>query len=188
MDLKDVKDHLELVEEQMKDAITHLISELGKIRAGKADPTMLKGIKVDYYGNPTPLNQVANVSTPDARTIAIQPWDKSTIPLIEKAILNANIGFNPDNNGEVVRVNVPPLTEERRRDLVKQAKNEGENARISIRNARRDANEEFKAMEKEGLSEDMRRGAEDDVQKLTDKYGKIIDEQLSEKEKDIMKV
>lgn len=188
MDRQDTNQHLKEIEKQMADALEHLKNELVKIRAGKADPSMLKSVKVDYYGNLTPLNQVANLTASDAHTIAIQPWDKSTIPLIEKAILNANIGFNPDNNGEVVRVNVPPLTEERRKDLVKQAKNEGENARISLRNSRRDANEALKKMEKDGLSEDLRHDAESEVQKLTDKYNKLIDEQLDNKEKDIMKI
>ncbi len=188
MDRQDTQKQLKEVEKHMRDALEHLQKELGKIRAGKADPAMLKSVKVDYYGSLTPLNQVANVTASDAHTIAIQPWDKSTIPLIEKAILNANLGFNPDNNGEVVRVNVPPLTEERRKDLVKQAKGEGENARVSLRNARRDANDAFKKMEKDGLSEDLRRDAEDEVQKLTDKYNKLIDEQLSQKEEDIMKI
>ncbi len=188
MDIQDTKKQLQEVEVYMKGALEHLQNELGKIRAGKADPAMLKSVKVDYYGNLSPLNQVANVTSPDAHTIAIQPWDKSTIPLIEKAIMEANLGFNPDNNGEVVRVNVPPLTAERRKELVKQAKSEGENARISLRNARRDANEAFKKMEKDGLSEDLRRDAEDAVQKLTDKYNKLVDGQLAEKEKDIMKI
>ncbi|PVX52061.1 ribosome recycling factor [Balneicella halophila] len=188
MDRQDTKRHLEEVKNAMSEAVEHLKNELVKIRAGKADPSMLKGVKVDYYGNLTPLNQVANIIASDAHTIAIQPWDKSTIPLIEKAILNANLGFNPDNNGEVVRVNVPPLTEERRKELVKQAKNEGENTRISIRNSRRDANEELKKMEKDGLSEDLRHDAEDDVQKLTDDFNKKIDELLDQKEKDIMKI
>lgn len=188
MDRQDTNRHLKEVETSMKDALEHLENELVKIRAGKADPSMLKSVKVDYYGSLTPLNQVANVTASDAHTIAIQPWDKNTIPLIEKAIMNANLGFNPDNNGEVVRVNVPPLTEERRKDLVKQAKNEGENARISLRNSRRDANDELKKMEKDGLSEDLRHDAEDEVQKLTDKYNKLIDEQLVQKEKDIMKI
>lgn len=188
MDRQDIELQLEEVKEQMLATVEHLKNELVKIRAGKADSSMLKSVKVDYYGNLTPLHQVANLSVPDAHTIAIQPWDKATIPLIEKAIINANLGFNPDNNGEVVRVNVPPLTEERRRDLVKQAKAEGENARVSLRNARRDANEAFKKMEKEGLSEDLRRDAEAEVQNLTDSYNKKVDVYLAEKEKDIMKV
>lgn len=188
MDRQDTKRLLNEVEQHMKDALAHLEDALAKIRAGKADPAMLKGVKVDYYGNLTPLNQVANVTASDAHTIAIQPWDKSTIPLIEKAILNANLGFNPDNNGEVVRVNVPPLTAERRKDLVKQAKGEGEDCRISLRNSRKSANDELKKMEKDGLSEDLRHDAEDDVQKLTDKYNKLIDSQLAQKEEDIMKI
>lgn len=188
MDRQDTSHQLKEVEKCMIDALDHLKKELVKIRAGKADPSMLNSVKVDYYGNLTPLNQVANITASDAHTIAIQPWDKTTIPLIEKAIINSNLGFNPDNNGEVVRVNVPPLTEERRKDLVKQAKQEGENARISLRNTRRDANEELKKMEKDGLSEDLRRDAEDEVQKLTNKYNKNIDDELTEKEKDIMKI
>lgn len=188
MDRQDIEIHLEEVKERMEETLLHLETELSKIRAGKADPAMLKSVKVDYYGSITPLNQVANVSASDAHTIAIQPWDKSTIPLIEKAIINANLGFNPDNNGEVVRVNVPPLTEERRRDLVKQTKSEGENARISLRNTRRDANETFKKLEKEGLSEDLRHDAETQVQDLTNSFSKKIDESLASKEEDIMKI
>lgn len=188
MDIQNVKAEMKSVETKMKDALEHLERELLKIRAGRADGAMLKGVMVDYYGNLTPLHQVANVTAPDAHTIAIQPWEKSLIPTIEKAIMTANLGFNPDNNGEVVRVNVPPLTEERRRDLVKQTKVAGENAKISIRNARRDSNEELKKMEKEGLSEDMRRSAENEVQELTDKYNKLVETELEKKEVDIMTV
>lgn len=186
MDIQNVRTEMKSVEIKMKGALEHLERELSKIRAGRADGSMLKGIMVDYYGNSTPLHQVANITAPDAHTIAIQPWEKSLISPIEKAIMNANLGFNPDNNGEVVRVNVPPLTEERRRDLVKQTKGAGENAKISIRNARRDSNEELKKMEKEGLSEDMRRTAETEVQELTDKYNKLVDMELDKKEQDIM--
>ncbi len=177
---------LEMAQEKMDNSINHLEHELIKIRAGKANPGMLEGVMVDYYGSMTPLQQVANVNTPDPRTIAIQPWEKSMIQPIEKAIMAANLGFNPENNGELVRINVPPLTEERRKDLVKQAKKEAEDARISIRNVRRDSNEELKKMKKDGLAEDIEKDAEAEVQKLTDKYSKIIDDLIAKKEKDIL--
>ncbi len=177
---------LEMAQEKMNNSINHLEHELIKIRAGKANPGMLEGVMVDYYGSMTPLQQVANVNTPDPRTIAIQPWEKSMIQPIEKAIMAANLGFNPENNGELVRINVPPLTEERRKDLVKQAKKEAEDARISIRNVRRDSNEELKKMKKDGLAEDIEKDAEAEVQKLTDKYSKIIDDLIAKKEKDIL--
>ncbi len=184
----DVQILIESTEEKMQKALDHLDRELGKIRAGKANPKMLDGIMVDYYGSMTPLQQVASVNTPDPRTIAIQPWEKGMIGPIEKAIMNANIGLNPDNNGELIRINVPPLTEERRHMLVKQVKKECEDARISIRNVRRDANDELKKFKKEGLAEDTEKDAEDQVQKLTDKYIKIVEEMLENKEKDILKV
>jgi len=174
--------------EKMEKALKHLSSELSKLRAGKASPAMLDGILVNYYGSPTPLQQVASINTPDARTIVIQPWEKKVIDAIEKAIFAANIGMTPTNNGEVVRLNVPPLTEDRRKGLVKQVKVEGENAKISIRNARRDAIEEFKKMLKRGLPEDMEKDAEENMQKLTDKYYKKVDEVLSKKETEIMTV
>ncbi len=179
---------LEMAQEKMDKAITHLEHELIKIRAGKASPGMLDGVMVDYYGSMTPLQQVANVNTPDPRTIAIQPWEKAMIQPIEKAIMVANLGFNPENNGEIVRINVPPLTEERRKDLVKQAKKEAEDARISIRNVRRDSNEELKKMKKDGLAEDIEKDAETEVQKLTDKYSNIVDEHIAKKEKDILTI
>eukprot|EP01155_Anaeramoeba_flamelloides_P021894 Anaeramoba_flamelloidesa593773_10.p1 GENE.a593773_10~~a593773_10.p1 ORF type:complete len:188 (-),score=19.44 a593773_10:16-579(-) len=179
---------LEMAQEKMDKAISHLEHELVKIRAGKASPGMLDGVMVDYYGSMTPLQQVANVNTPDPRTIAIQPWEKAMIQPIEKAIMVANLGFNPENNGEVVRINVPPLTEERRKDLVKQAKKEAEDARISIRNVRRDSNEELKKMKKDGLGEDIEKDAEAEVQKLTDQYSKIVDEHIAKKEKDILTI
>ena len=174
--------------EKMEKALKHLSGELVKLRAGKANPSMLDGIMVDYYGTPTPLQQVASVNTPDARSIVIQPWEKKVIAAIEKAIFAANIGLTPSNNGEVVRLNIPPLTEDRRKGLVKQVKSEGENAKISIRNARRDAIEEFKKMEKNGLPEDMRKDAEENMQKLTDKYYKKVEEILAKKEAEIMTV
>jgi len=174
--------------EKMEKALKHLSVELVKLRAGKANPSMLDGIMVNYYGTPTPLQQVASVNTPDARSIVIQPWEKKVIDAIEKAIFAANIGLTPSNNGEVVRLTIPPLTEDRRKGLVKQVKSEGENAKISIRNARREAIEEFKKMEKNGLPEDMRKDAEENMQKLTDKFYKKVEEILAKKEADIMTV
>jgi ribosome recycling factor len=179
---------LEDTRNKMEKSISHLENELVKIRAGKANPHMLDGIMVNYYGVQTPLNQVSNIGTPDPRLLVIQPWDRSIIETIEKAIMQANIGLNPVNNGEVIRINVPPLTEERRKDLVKQVKNEGENTKIGIRTARRDANEELKKMKKEGLAEDEEKIAQDEVQKLTDEYTEKIDMILEAKEKDIMTV
>jgi len=184
----DVQILIESTEENMQKAIDHLDRELGKIRAGKANPRMLDGVMVEYYGTMTPLQQVASINTPDPRTIAIQPWEKGMIQPIEKAIMNANLGLNPDNNGDIVRINVPPLTEERRQDLVKQVKKEGEEARISIRNARRETNDELKKLKKDGLPEDMEKDAEEKVQKLTDKFTKKVEELLEKKEKDIMTV
>lgn len=174
--------------EKMDLAIAHLEKELLHIRAGKANPAMIDSVHVDYYGSLTPLNQVANISTPDPRTIAIQPWEKKMIPVIEKAIMAANLGFNPDNNGEVIRINIPPLTEERRKGLVKQAFKEGENAKISIRASRKSANEELKKLLKEGLPEDMEKDAEKEVQDYTDEFVKKIDTLVSAKEKDIMTI
>lgn len=174
--------------ERMELAISHLEKELLHIRAGKANPAMLDSVHVDYYGSMTPLNQVSNISTPDPRTIAVQPWEKKMIPVIEKAIMAANLGFNPDNNGEVIRINIPPLTEERRKGLVKQAYKEGENAKISIRTARKNANEELKKLLKEGLPEDMEKDAEKEVQSYTDDFVKKIDILVSAKEKDIMTI
>lgn len=174
--------------EKMEKALKHLSAELLKLRAGKASPAMLDGILVNYYGTPTPLQQVANINTPDARSIVIQPWEKKVIGAIEKAIFAANIGLTPSNNGEQVRLNIPPLTEDRRKGLVKLTKSEGENAKISIRNARRDAIEEFKKLVKNGLPEDMEKDAEDHIQKMTDKYYRKVDEILARKEAEIMTV
>lgn len=179
---------LDMAEDAMKSSIEHLQKELGKIRAGKAHPSMLEGIMVDYYGSQTPLSQVSNVNTPDARTISIQPWEKTMLEPIEKAIMMANLGLNPQNNGELIMINVPPLTEERRRDLVKQTKTEGEHARVSIRTARKDANDEIKRLQKDAISEDLAKDAEDKVQKLTDKHTQMVEEFLIKKEADIMKV
>ena len=179
---------LDVAEEKMQDSIKHLEKTLSKIRAGKANPSMLSGLSVDYYGTDTPLSQVANIGTSDARTIVIQPWEKAMIAPIEKAIMVANLGFNPDNNGEVIRINIPMLTEERRTNLVKQVKNEGEDAKISIRNSRRDANDEFKQMKNDGLSEDIAKRSEDEVQKLTDKYYEKVESLIDTKEEDIMTI
>jgi len=179
---------IEHCNEKMRAAIRHLEKELVHIRAGKASPAMLEGLHVDYYGTLTPLNQVSNISTPDARTIAVQPWEKSMIPVIEKAIRNANLGFNPDNNGEIIRINIPPLTEERRKQLVKQAGQEGETAKVSIRLARKDSNESLKKLLKDGLSEDIEKDAETEIQKLTDSFVKKIDILVEAKEKDIMTI
>ena len=185
---EEIKMQLELTEEGMQNSLTHLNNELVKIRAGKASVHMLDGIYVDYYGSNTPLNQVANVNTPDPKMVVVQPWEKAMIEPIEKAIMKANIGINPTNDGEIIRLNIPPLTEERRISLVKQVKNEGENSKISIRNIRREANDEFKDMKKNGLSEDLEKDAEGTVQNLTNKFIKLIDDIIEEKEKDIMTI
>lgn len=179
---------LEHTKEMMNAAIEHLEKELVHIRAGKASPSMLDGILVEYYGSMTALSQVANVSSPDARTVAIQPWEKGIIPAIEKAIMNANLGFNPDNNGEIIRINIPVLTEERRRDLVKQIHQEEEHAKVSIRAARKDANNSLKKLQKDGLSEDLEKDAEAEVQAMTDNFGKKVESLIIVKEKDIMTI
>ncbi len=184
----DLKQYLGKGEERMQKAMEHLDHMLGQIRAGKASVQILDSVMVDYYGTMTPLSQVANLSTPDARTIAIQPWEKTLIAPIEKAVMAANLGLTPENNGELVRINIPMLTEERRIDLVKQVKHEGEEAKISIRGARRDVNDNLKKLVKEGLSKDLEKDAEAEVQALTDRYIKQVDEMLANKEKDIMTV
>lgn len=171
--------------EAMQDAIVHLEKELMNIRAGKASPAMLGTVKVEYYGTMTPLSQVANINTPDAQTLSIQPFEKSFIPEIEKVIQNANLGFNPMNNGESVIINVPPLTEERRKELAKQVKSEVEDAKVVVRNDRKNANDELKKME---LSEDLRNNAEIDIQSLTDSFIKKIDAIYEAKEKEIMTI
>jgi ribosome recycling factor len=168
--------------------LMHLEKEFNKIRAGKASPAMLGGVLVEYYGTTVPIEQTSNINTPDPRQIIVQPFDKSSINAIEKAILAANLGFNPQNEGEIIRINVPPLTEERRKDLVKRAKNEAEEAKISIRNARRQGNDEARKMEKEGLPEDDAKRLVESVQELTDKYSQEVDKLLDLKEKDIMTV
>ncbi|MBS1535687.1 MAG: ribosome recycling factor [Bacteroidetes bacterium] len=179
---------IDSAKESMQNTIAHLEKSFLNIRAGKASPAMLGSVFVDYYGSQTPLSQVSNVNTPDARTITIQPYEKSMLSPIEKAIMVANLGFNPMNNGEVIIISVPPLTEERRRDLTKQAKAEAEDAKIGIRNARKDANTDIKKLEKEGTSEDICKSAEEDVQDLTNSFIKKIDDLLVHKEAEIMKV
>jgi ribosome recycling factor len=176
---------LDSTKESMDAAIAHLEREFMKIRAGKASPAMLSSVLVEYYGSQTPLSQVANINTPDGRTISVQPWEKSMLSEIEKAIMNANLGFNPMNNGDLVIINVPPLTEERRIQLTKQAKAEAEHAKVGVRSARQDANKEIKDLE---VSEDLHKNATVDVQALTDKYIKKIEDFLSVKEAEIMKV
>jgi ribosome recycling factor len=179
---------LDSTKESMEGSIAHLEKEFLNIRAGKASPAMLGSVFVDYYGSATPLSQIAKISVPDARTITLQPFEKNMLQPIEKAIMIANIGFNPMNNGDVIIISVPPLTEERRRDLAKQAKAEAEDAKIGVRNVRKDANSDIKKLEKEGTSEDVCKSAEENVQKLTDTYIRKIDELLVVKEAEIMKV
>jgi len=179
---------LDMAKDAMNHAIEHLKKELAKIRAGKAHASMLDGIYVDYYGVNTPLNQVSNINTPDARTLSIQPWEKKMLDPIERAIQIANLGINPQNNGELIIINIPPLTEERRKQLVKQVKSEAEHAKVSIRNARKDANDEIKGLQKDTISEDLAKDAEDRIQKLTDSYSRKVDDLVVIKEKDIMTV
>ena len=179
---------LELAKEQMLESIGRLDTVLSKIRAGKASPNMLSSIKIDYYGALTPLSQMSNINTPDSQTISIQPFDKSVMEDIEKAISQADLGLNPMNNGELIMINVPSLTEERRRDLVRQVKSESENAKVSIRNSRQKANEEIKKLLKDNLSEDMARNSEEMVQDLTNEYTRLVDKRFEDKEKDIMTI
>jgi len=175
-------------ESAMNKALNHLETELVKIRAGKANPNMLDGIMADYYGNPTAINQVANVSVLDARTISIQPWEKNMLQVIERAITMANIGINPQNDGTVIRLFLPPLTEERRKELVKRCNGEGEQAKVAIRNIRRENIEAIKKLQKEGLSEDICKDAEKGVQDTTDKFIALVEKHLAAKEKEIMAV
>ena len=175
-------------EDKMQKTLKFLDSELSKIRTGRANAHMLDGIVVNYYGTPTPLSQISNINTPDPRTLAIQPWEKNMIDPIEKAILAANMGLTPMNNGEIIRINIPILTEERRRELVKKVKSEGETARVGIRNIRRYANDQLKKLIKEGLAEDEEKDAEKLVQEMTDKHITLVDEKLVLKEKDIMTI
>jgi len=172
----------------MTKAIAHLETELSKIRAGKATPQIVEGIYVDYYGNATPLNQVANVTIPDARTISLQPWERNMLAPIEKAIIASNIGLNPQNDGNYIRLFLPPLTEERRKELVKRVFGEGEQAKIAVRNLRRDAIEQVKKLQKDGLSEDIAKEGENRIQGITDKHIALVDQHCKDKEKDIMTV
>lgn len=186
--MTDPKTHIGPAEEKMEMAVAFLDESLAHIRAGKANPKILDGIRVSYYGSMAPLSNVANISVPDARTIIITPWEKSMFKEIEKAIINSELGIMPENNGEMIRLAIPPLTEERRRNLVKQSKAEAEQAKISVRNARRDAIDSLKKAIKQGMSEDIEKDAEASVQKLHDKYLKKIDELFSAKEKEILTV
>lgn len=187
--MEDIDFYLSHAREMMNKAVDHTNLELSKIRAGKAVPNMLDGLEVEYYGTMTPLSQVASVSTPDARTLSVKPWERKLIPEIEKAIRNSDLGFNPQNDGELIRINIPPLTEERRRNLVKQAKVETENGKISIRNVRKEVNDSLRKLLKDGgVSEDAVKGAEDEVQKITDVHTKKLDDLLERKELDIMTI
>ncbi|MFM2138081.1 MAG: hypothetical protein RJA57_388 [Bacteroidota bacterium] len=185
---EDVASVLADAEDHMKKAISHLEAELVKIRAGKANPQMLDGIQVDYYGAPMPINQVSNISVMDARTLSIQPWEKNMLQPIERAIIAANIGITPQNDGALIRLFLPPLTEERRRELVKKCHGEGEHTKVAIRNIRRDAIEHIKKLQKNGLSEDAAKDAENDVQGITDKHTAAVEKHLGAKEKEIMSV
>lgn len=186
--MQDIKPILTDAEDSMEATLLFLDESLAHIRAGKANPRILDGVKIDYYGSHVPISNVATVTTPDAKTISIQPWEKGLIGVIEKAILNSDVGITPMNNGEVIRLGIPPLTEERRKQLAKQSKHEGEEAKISVRNARREAIEQFKKMVKDGLPEDEEKDAEASVQKIHDKYIKRIDDMIAAKEKEIMTV
>ena len=184
-DIQLIKDS---VKEDMNKAILHLEKALLKIRAGRANPAMLDGVRVDYYGAMTPLAQVANINTPDARTLLVQPWEKKLIPDIERAIINGNLGFNPMNNGEAIIINIPPLTEERRKTLVKMAREEGEEAKVSIRAGRKEGMDETKRLEKDGLAEDMGKDLEKQIQDLTNSYVAKVENLITEKEAEIMTV
>lgn len=184
--MEEIEFIIEATQESMVNAIKHLEKEFVNIRAGKASPAMLGSVMVNYYGSQTPLSQVANVNTPDGRTITVQPWEKSMLQEIERGIAYANLGFNPMNNGETIIINVPPLTEERRKDLAKQAKSEAEDAKVSIRTARKDANNDIK--KNDDVSEDLKKNAEIDVQQMTDTYVKKVDDLFDSKEKEIMTV
>lgn len=185
---EDINSIIATADDHMKKAIGHLEAELVKIRAGKANPQMLDGIVVDYYGSPMPINQIANISIMDARTISIQPWEKNMLQPIERSIIAANIGINPQNDGNLIRLFLPPLTEERRKELVKKCQGEGEHSRIAIRSIRRDAIEHIKKLQKNGLSEDAAKDAEAEVQQVTDKFISVIEKHLNSKEKEIMSV
>jgi ribosome recycling factor len=187
-----MSDELNSIKEQASDnmdkAISHLEAELVKVRAGKANPNLVDGIVVDYYGTPTPINQVGNISVADARTLTIQPWERNMLQPIERAIIAANIGINPQNDGNMIRLFMPPLTEERRKELVKRSHNEGEQSKVAIRNIRRDAMEQIKKLQKNGLSEDVCKDAEKNIQEMTDRFISLVDKHLAAKEKEIMTV
>jgi ribosome recycling factor len=185
---EDIVSILASAEDQMKKAINHLEGELTKIRAGKANPQMLDSIMVDYYGSPMPINQVANISVMDVRTLSIQPWEKNMLQPIERAIIAANIGINPQNDGALIRIFLPPLTEERRKELVKKCHGEGEHSKVAIRSIRREAIEHIKKLQKNGLSEDAAKDAEADMQARTDKFTAAVETHLSSKEKEIMSI
>jgi ribosome recycling factor len=185
---EDIASIISYADEHMKKAIGHLETELVKIRAGKANPQMLDGIVVDYYGSPMPISQVANVSVMDARTLSIQPWEKNMLQPIERAIIAANIGINPQNDGVIIRLFLPPLTEERRKELVKKCHGEGEHSKVAIRSIRRDAIENIKKLQKNGLSEDAAKDAGEEVQQVTDKYTSHVEKHLEAKEKEIMSI
>jgi len=185
---EDIASIIATADDHMKKAIGHLEAELTKIRAGKANPQVVDGIVVDYYGSPMPINQVANISVMDARTLSIQPWEKNMLQPIERAIIAANIGITPQNDGNLIRLFLPPLTEERRKELVKRCQGEGEHSRVAVRNIRRDAIEHIKRLQKTGLSEDAAKDAETSVQQVTDKYINAIEKHLAGKEKEIMSV
>lgn len=184
----DIKEFGKKAEAKMQGAIEFLDESLAHIRAGKANPRILDGIKLDYYGSLTPLSGVASINTPDARTIIVQPWEKQMLQEIERAIINSDLGIMPDNNGEIIRISIPPLTEERRKQLVKQAKQEAEDAKVSVRNARRDAIDSIKKSVKDGVAEDVAKDEENEMQKLHDKYIKKVDELFAAKEKEILTV
>lgn len=184
-DLNSIIDH---AEESMDKAISHLEAELVKVRAGKAHPNLVDGLVVDYYGTPTPISQVGNISVADARTLTIQPWEKNMLQPIERSIIAANIGITPQNDGNMIRLFMPPLTEERRKELVKKAQGEGEHSKVAIRSIRRDSMEHIKKLQKNGLSEDVCKDAEKQVQEITDKYISLVDKHLASKEKEIMTV
>jgi len=185
---EDISQIVAAADDHMKKAITHLETELVKIRAGKATPQILDGIVVDYYGSPTPINQVGNINVMDVRTLSIQPWEKNMLQPIERAIIAANIGINPQNDGSQIRLFLPPLTEERRKELVKRCQGEGEHSKVAIRNIRRDAIEHIKRLQKNGLSEDIAKDAETNVQNITDRFITTVDKHLASKEKEIMSV
>jgi ribosome recycling factor len=186
--MEELEFYLEEAKDHMEKSVQHVSHALAKIRAGRAMPSMLDGLMVDYYGNPTPISQVASVNTPDAKTLAIKPWEKNMLSEIEKAIINSDLGLNPQNDGELVRLNIPPLTEERRKNLVKQTKSEAEHGRVSVRNVRKDAKDHLKKLLKEHVAEDEVKNAEDIIQDFTDGYIKQIDTLLEKKEEEIMTV